>query len=158
MDSVKCGSVKWYSYKTPFSLIEKCYNMEFTIEYSGSRILIFLIFWGLANLINGLFCKLASFCSRKGCNLVLYDNHPFLFTYDLTKHEYEDQLGNLQKTPDYNTSNPRVLELVNEQKLSSQFSNAIIDFKTAKADRAVRNIKKKLKVKEYLDIKMFQSV
>lgn len=151
-----CDKVLWYSSKTPFARIVECYPAMVNIQKDCNlQDLFFLCAWTLAVLFNCSCGNLAGYLSRKGKNLCLTDNHPFLSLHDITEDEYTNQFGNVHKLKPFV---PELKEVVEIQKLATNFEKKIANFKSSSSNKTFRMLKKKLKIADVENMFVYQAI
>ena len=76
-----------------------------------------MIGWVMAVMLNSFACWLASKLSLWGKSLVLFDNFPFLTSFNPSKKTYINQLGFEKPVPEVSSENSQIIELLEEQKV-----------------------------------------
>ena len=93
-----------------------------------------------------------------GCNLVLWDNSPFLSYYSQAEKTHISFFGNEKLTPVLYSNNEIIQNKIDYDLLERKFEKSIVEFKKSSLNRMFRKLKRKLKIEEYEDMKMFQAV
>jgi hypothetical protein len=106
--------------------------------------------------MNRAMCALSTKLSMCGYNLVLFDDHPYISYYNMAEPTHENSFGQEKATPMLESNNPRVQRAIDSDKKCKVLEKHVGDFLGGNSDKSNRELRKKLKVPHYDDLKMFQ--
>lgn len=156
----ECEDVHFYDDKVHFDVIMMCYPRIIFLKTILCEVLLGgMLSWIFAVILNSLCSWLSMKLSMCGCNPVLNDTHPFITPYDLAAEYHTNQLGFKSLNDAKVTSSiPEVQEKIEFQREIMEFEKFVCEYRTENKDKGLRNLKNKLKLKDYDEIQMFKAI